>query len=110
MFARVLPPGEGTQFPLTHILREKALNAILAVGEDKLIPYALLDEALGLPVQKDKRARTAILSIRRMLLRDHNYKLINVRDSGYRLARPNERAGISISERKRSQRILKGAY
>jgi hypothetical protein len=109
MRPELLRPGEGTKFPLSRVLREKALAALLTCEIDTLIPYALLTESIGLSVTEDRRAREAVLSAGRVLLREHKLKLVNVRTVGYRLVRPDERVAVSVGERKRSRRWLKRA-
>lgn len=109
MRPELLRPDEGTRFPLSRVLREKALAALLTCEVDREISYLFLSEAIGLRVQEDRRARHAVLQAGRDLLRSHNLKLVNVRDVGYRIVRPDERVAVSVGERKRSRRWLKRA-
>lgn len=109
MRPELLKPTEGTKFPLSRVLRERALTALLACEVDTLIPYAYLNEAVGLDVQLDRRARGGVLQASNDLLRDHKRKVVNVRGKGYRIVRSDERVAVSQGERKKSRKWLRKA-
>lgn len=105
----ILKAHEGTKFPLSRILRERATTVIAATDYDQVIPYAVLSEALGVDVVHDKRGRDAVLAAGRDVLKAHRKKIVNVRREGYRVVRSNEQAFVSRAEQKRARRWLRRA-
>ena len=105
----LLKATEGTLFPLTRILRERAVERLKDVPFDTLVTYAELSAAMLLNVQAEARARTAVLWAGRFLLRTEHKQIVNVKLMGYRVIRPNEHVAVSQSQQRRSRRWLRRA-
>jgi hypothetical protein len=103
----VLRPNEGTKFPLARVLRNHAITRLRAVAYDEVISYEELSAAIGVDVVLDKRGRTAVLQAARVVLKQDQKKLVNIRTIGYRIVRPNEQVAVSAAEQQRSRRWLK---
>jgi hypothetical protein len=106
----VLRDGEGTKFPLSRELREKAIEFLRFCDYDVLVPYdrwrALFN---GLDPRADKRARTAILKAGTIILREERKRVVCIRNEGYRVVRPSEQVTVSQSESARARRMMKRA-
>jgi hypothetical protein len=107
MAFHIVPDNEGTQFPLTRLLKEKAYQRLSVTPFDTLITYAEWIELLTLDPRTDRRARGAILWAGRKVLDEQSKKVINERLTGYRICRPNEHAAQGERERKRARRWLR---
>lgn len=93
MTFRVVESRSG--FPTFRELRRLARIALDRLGFGEQISYAALSEALGVPANQ-QRGRAAVLAAGRELLRDGRPRLlVNVRNAGYQIARPNEHADVS---------------
>jgi hypothetical protein len=89
----VIPPQEG--FPTFRELRRLARVRLDALEFGARVSYADLTHALGVPAD-GHRGRAAVLAAGRDLLRDARPRLlVNVRNEGYQIARPNEHADVS---------------
>lgn len=106
---KLLADGEGTKFPLSRILRERALVLLRSWGEDKEIPYAALNAALGADVEHDHRARKAVLAAGEVLLRDDQRGIENVRAVGYRIYRADEHRRVAKGREKSGLRRFRKA-
>lgn len=107
MFHEALQPNEGTQFPTIAEMRGRALELLRERPYDSLIAYEEFAQAIGVNPMTDRRGRSAVLKAGRDLLAAHNKKIINVREQGYRIIRPNEHAVVSQSEQRRARRLFK---
>jgi hypothetical protein len=105
----ILQADEGTKFPLSRVLRERAVAFLSPLPFNTEVTYAALSEAIGLDVVGDKRGRNAVLQAGRLLLKEQHKKLVNVRRVGYRIVAPNEQVAVSQAEQKRARRWLKRA-
>lgn len=99
--------NEGTQFPTMQEMRDRALDVLSRHAFDEVVGYRELTDAIGLNPATSTRARAAVLKAGRTLLREHNKKIINVRNAGYRIVKPNEHVAVSKSEQARARRWLK---
>jgi len=106
---KLLEEGEGTKFPLSRVLRERALVLLRSWGEDKEIPYAALDAALEADVVNDRRARQAVLAAGEILLREDRRGVENVRTVGYRIYRADEHRRVAKSREKNGLRRFRKA-
>ena len=105
----ILNHDQGTKFPLSAILKERAYTLLSEKDYNTLVGYDELTTALGLDPQLDTRARFAILRAGRDLLRDQKKKLVNVRNLGYRIAQPTEQVTVSQREQARARRWYRRA-
>ena len=104
----LLKSHEGTKFPLSQVLRERALAFLRTRTVDSgLIGYDDLTAAVGMDTQADTRARHAVLAAAKILLREDNRKLVNVRMAGYRIVPASAHVGGSQAEQKRARRWLR---
>lgn len=104
-----LQPHEGTQFPTTKEMRQRAYDLLAPLAFDTTVSYVQFTEALGLNPANDDRARRAVLQAGRDILKSHNKKLVNVKTEGYRILRPNEQSHRSDAEARRGRRQFKRA-
>jgi hypothetical protein len=88
---------------------EPDVNRIVAetagMQENQLIPYDLLERAIGEKRNSD-RFRSVISALKKRLLRDRNWLLIAERNQGYVIADPSKRVGWSSSEVYASRRKI----
>jgi hypothetical protein len=108
-FSETLKSHEGTQFPTSAEMRRRAFDLLAPLPFDTLIPYAQFTEALHLDPQREHRARQAVLMAGRDLLREHSKKIINVRDKGYRIIKPNEHPAVAQAQQRSARRRLREA-
>lgn len=106
---RLLPPGEGTKFPLARVLRERALLLLRSCEIDKVIPYTAINAAMEADVQHDDRARAAFLAAGGVLLGEDRRGVENVRSVGYRIYRNDEHRRVARGREKRGLRQLRAA-
>ena len=106
---KLLGEGEGTKFPLSRVLRERALVLLRSWGEDKEIPYAALNAVLEADVVHDRRARQAVLAAGEILLRDDRRGVENVRSIGYRIYRADEHRRVAKNREKNGLRRFRKA-
>ena len=108
-FTEVLKPKEGTQFPTRREMAAWAKAYLHDQDFDTIVTYADLTTVLGLDPQRDPRARSSVLKAGRDLLREDHKKLVNLRNVGYRIIKPNEHANQSRRENVRARRRLREA-
>lgn len=106
---KLLPPGEGTKFPLSRVLRERALLLLRSWETDKDIPYAAINAALEADVEHDSRARKAVLAAGVVLLREDRRGIENVRNVGYRIYRNDEHRRVARGREKQGLRRFRKA-
>jgi hypothetical protein len=106
---KLLADGEGTKFPLSRVLRERALVLLRSWEEDKEIPYAALNAALEADVVHDRRARQAVLTAGEILLREDRRGVENVRSIGYRIYRADEHRRVAKTREQHGLRRFRKA-
>jgi hypothetical protein len=106
---QILKATEGTKFPLSQVLRERALVHLRRCDFDTIVSYADLTKVVGLDIVEDKRGRHAVLQAARILLREDRKKLVNVKTVGYRIVRPNEQRVVAEGEQRAAVRRFKRA-
>jgi alkylated DNA nucleotide flippase Atl1 len=104
-----LQSHEGAQFPTTKEMRTRAFDLLAKLPFDTLVTYQQFADVLGLNPVASHRARGAVLKAGRDLLKEHNKKIVNVKNDGYRIIRPNEHRGVSQSQQRGARRKLRDA-
>jgi hypothetical protein len=102
----ILQPGEGPLFPTTAELKARALALLTDRARDTVVSYGELTDALGMNV-RETRARGAVLWAGHRLLMLEQKKLVNIRNVGYRIVKPQEHVGVSQQEQRRARRWLR---
>src|SRR5262245_26575192 len=105
----MLPVEQPKKFPTIAEMQGKALALLLEQTDLVIVGYAQWTEVLGLNPAEDRRARTAVLKAGRVLLHEHNRRLVNVRTEGYQIVKPSDHVGVSQGEQRRSRRWLRRA-
>lgn len=108
-FPETLNANEGTQFPTMAEMRKRVFELLAPRPYDTLITYAEFEAVLQLNPADDRRARSAVLKAARDLLQQQDKKLVNVRNEGYRIIRPNEHQNVSRHQQQRARRRLRDA-
>lgn len=80
--------------PRVSAMADTIVRHVLTLEHGTLLTYADLRRLIFENPQK-QRGRAAILQARKRLLRDAHKLLVNIRDKGYQIARPNEHVGES---------------
>ena len=104
-----LQATEGTQFPTTREMRQRAYALLMPLPFDTTVTYQQFTDAIGMNPAEDHRARRAVLQAGTDMLRLHNKKLVNLKLEGYRIIRPNEQAARADAEAARGRRQFKRA-
>lgn len=95
-------------FPIRQDLIRRALDLLRTKNYGDLITYNEVGVALTVDGHSP-RAQDAVRAAGRKLLQDDNKLLVNVRDRGYQIARPNEHAPEAARLRQAARRRLRRA-
>lgn len=106
---QLLNANEGPHFPSAAELRARVVTLFAAQSFGTLVPYTAIVTCLECDPRTDKRGRDAVLRARTELLREHQRKIVNVRQVGYRVLNPNEQVQTSQGEQARARRWYRRA-
>ncbi len=97
---------DNTKLPTMREMTDRAFARLTSCEFGQRLSYADLTAVCGADAQLT-RTRAAVLRAGRQLLRDHQKLLVNVRNEGYAVARPEEHVAESQRQQRSASRKLR---